>query len=372
MPEKYGTEKEYEYAGNLFHIATKRDWYHIRLVVCGVLEARTDTLILPETFEGRSIDGWEAGEIQGAQMVRYLEIPASYMLLELRNDLLPNLESVRVHPDNKNFSAQGTMICSANGTELFYCMSAGLRPKVTLPSRIHALGERAFWHTTCEEIVFTDSAILCKGKDTFRDSVWWKRQGPVVLVGNLFFRLKSKVSTLELPPHVRRFHPQCFEEFAPKRLISPVAPPKEILESRHFRGLCESLTITSPSAALKPSVLRTWDTLKSVTFSQPHKLYGARDGVLYSNDGKTLVLYPPGRTDETYHIPEGTVKIASLAFAEHDYLQKYTSRIPCFPSVWGRFTSAGSWKKYSFRNACTPSRTPVSFKTGAFFRAVRR
>ena len=194
--------------GRKLVIHDKREWYQVKLVVCGVLEARTDMLILPETFEGRSIDGWEAGEIQGAQMVRYLEIPASYTFLELRNDLFPNLQSVRVHPNSKNFSAQGTMICSASGTKLFYCMSAGLRPSVTLPSQVHVLGERAFWHTTCEEIVFTDSTVLCEDKDTFRDSVWLERQGPVVLLGNLFFRLKSKVSTLELPPHVRRFHPQ--------------------------------------------------------------------------------------------------------------------------------------------------------------------
>lgn len=66
--------------------------------------------------------------------------------------------------------------------------------------------------------MFTDSYVLGKGRNTFQDSVWWERQEPVVLIGNLFFRLKSKVSTLALPLHGRRFHPQCFEEFAPERL----------------------------------------------------------------------------------------------------------------------------------------------------------
>ena len=56
-----------------------------------------------------TIKEWEAGEIQGAQMVRYVEITASYTFLELRNDLFPNLESVRVYPGDKNFSAQGGM-----------------------------------------------------------------------------------------------------------------------------------------------------------------------------------------------------------------------------------------------------------------------
>ena len=48
----------------------------------------------------------------------------------------------------------------------------------------------------------------------------------------------------------------------------------------------------------------------------------AIDGVLFSRDGKTLVMYPPGRTDAEYAAPEGTERIDDWAFTCNEHLER--------------------------------------------------
>jgi hypothetical protein len=46
------------------------------------------------------------------------------------------------------------------------------------------------------------------------------------------------------------------------------------------------------------------------------------DGVLFSNDKKELVYYPPGRTDDTYYVPEGTEIIGHGAFFNNPHIKQ--------------------------------------------------
>ncbi|MBQ3041810.1 MAG: leucine-rich repeat domain-containing protein, partial [Clostridia bacterium] len=48
------------------------------------------------------------------------------------------------------------------------------------------------------------------------------------------------------------------------------------------------------------------------------------DGNLYSKDGKTLILYLPGKTDTSFVIPSGVTKISSSAFENCTSLSSVT------------------------------------------------
>ena len=52
--------------------------------------------------------------------------------------------------------------------------------------------------------------------------------------------------------------------------------------------------------------------------------YASVDGVLFSKDLSTVILYPVGRTAETYAIPAGTTTVGSSAFASCKYLTAVT------------------------------------------------
>ena len=58
-------------------------------------------------------------------------------------------------------------------------------------------------------------------------------------------------------------------------------------------------------------------------------VYSARDGVLFSADGKTLLSYPNGLTAVHYDVPAGTEKIAARAF--HDDMMSYPLQTVSLP-----------------------------------------
>ncbi len=76
-------------------------------------------------------------------------------------------------------------------------------------------------------------------------------------------------------------------------------------------------------AALFDSVFFGCEMLDTFAVSAEGGTYSAKDGVLYSGDGKTLVYYPRARQG-AFEVPEAVETIAAGAFAEHRYLTQVT------------------------------------------------
>ena len=55
-------------------------------------------------------------------------------------------------------------------------------------------------------------------------------------------------------------------------------------------------------------------SLVEVLVSPKNANFRSVDGVLFSADGKALILYPAGRQEEEYVVPDGVVEIADWAF----------------------------------------------------------
>ena len=49
--------------------------------------------------------------------------------------------------------------------------------------------------------------------------------------------------------------------------------------------------------------------------------YTSEDGVLFSKDTNELLIYPSGKTDETYTVPNGVSAMATRSFDKNEYLQ---------------------------------------------------
>ena len=73
---------------------------------------------------------------------------------------------------------------------------------------------------------------------------------------------------------------------------------------------------------------------------EDHPLYQAIDGVLFSKDGKTLLAYPGGRTDEHYDVPAGVEHIWPYAFGT-DYLKTISLPIGLKTIGNGAFSDCG-------------------------------
>ena len=65
-------------------------------------------------------------------------------------------------------------------------------------------------------------------------------------------------------------------------------------------------------------------SLVEVLVSPKNANFRSVDGVLFSADGKTLILYPAGRQEEEYVVPDGVVEIAVKAFEDSASLVSVT------------------------------------------------
>ena len=70
------------------------------------------------------------------------------------------------------------------------------------------------------------------------------------------------------------------------------------------------------------SFLRDSPKLEEYRVSTDNKKYMAKDGVLFSKNGKKLVSFPDNKMEKTYQIPEGVSEIAEEAFRDCSKLQR--------------------------------------------------
>ena len=67
-------------------------------------------------------------------------------------------------------------------------------------------------------------------------------------------------------------------------------------------------------ANLDGSAFRRCVSLEAITVENGNPAYRSVDGVLFDRDGTLLILYPAGKTDESYRIPDGVRTIGFRAF----------------------------------------------------------
>ena len=151
---------------------------------------------------------------------------------------------------------------------------------VTLPDGVVVVGERAFLgHTEIEKLVFPVSLT------TLRNGAFYgcaelrevKFDRALSFIGDAAFGECSTLTSVTLPASVQYIHSEAF-----------------------YADI----------------------SLREILTAEGNESYQSRDGVLYSADGKTLVLYPAGREAESFAVP-AEVEIISLgAFLGNPYLRE--------------------------------------------------
>ena len=123
----------------------------------------------------------------------------------------------------------------------------------------------------------------------------------------------------------------------------------EVLEAGAFE-FCFFDVLRIESTLPAQELLNSFYDCTVVTYEVPedHPLYQAIDGVLFSKDGKTLLAYPGGRTDEHYDVPAGVEHIWPYAFGT-DYLKTISLPIGRRPSATAPFRTAAGCSPLQFR-----------------------
>ena len=137
----------------------------------------------------------------------------------------------------------------------------------------------------------------------------------------------TELTKLELPESLTQIRTQAF--YGCKKLREVQLPSQlQRLGDGAFRA-CESLeTLTLPKTLTEfhpSSPVRQCKSLTAIFVEEGNPVYTAKDGVLFSADGRLLVRYPAGKPEESYTVPAEVRELAAYAFSECTALRRVES-----------------------------------------------
>lgn len=85
-----------------------------------------------------------------------------------------------------------------------------------------------------------------------------------------------------------------------------------------------SVSIGSGVTSILPDAFAGCPELKSITVSEENQYYSSVDGVLYDAGGMYLYVYPGGKTDESFIVPDTVQTIGMYAFYDNEHIRSLT------------------------------------------------
>ncbi len=145
----------------------------------------------------------------------------------------------------------------------------------------------------------------------------------VSTIGQSAFEHCETLESIVIPETVTNFGSEAFSAcFALKDLTLNTKATE--LPSMIFAN-CHALTEVTIPASVTSMGMGCFSNCHSFTayhVADGNTAFKAVDGVLYSADGKTLIAYPPYKTDRTFTVPKDVTLISDEAFSRAGYLQE--------------------------------------------------
>ena len=122
----------------------------------------------------------------------------------------------------------------------------------------------------------------------------------ILSIGESSFNLSRNLKKINFPDSLESIGKEAFMECT--SLENPVIPKGVKSIGANAFADCTSIT--------------------AFDVSDENETFVSVDGVIFTKDKKELVIYPAGKTDEEYTIPDGTEKISEKAFAYNSNIEK--------------------------------------------------
>ena len=135
------------------------------------------------------------------------------------------------------------------------------------------------------------------------------------------FRYYDSVTDVSIPASVKSIGERAFESCSDISTLK-IADGVETI-GKHAFAYCDGLSsVQLPDSVVKieGNAFEHCEGLTDFYVTPDHPVYAVLDGVLYEKDGKKLCIYPYGRSESTYKIPEDVQEIGSYAFSGCDDL----------------------------------------------------
>ena len=197
---------------------------------------------------------------------------------------------------------------------------------ITLPSTIKHIGEGAFAECkslkavygmeNCEELVQISNYTfyICHSLENI------KLSPNLVYIGEQAFVDCLSLENIELPLSVKTID---FGAFAGCKSLSKIILTENIVKIYASFGLCSSLQdITIPASVkeLHSISFAGCSKMENIYIDDDNTEFTSINGVVYSKSKDVLWIYPSGRKDEYFELPNEVTVIASQSIAHNEHL----------------------------------------------------
>ena len=191
---------------------------------------------------------------------------------------------------------------------------------VSIPASVTKIEDGAFFG--CSQLknvsIPANSALTEIGKDAFSHCKSLERihiPGGITEIGDSAFLNCTSLSMVTIPYGVTTIGPYAFSGCEALERID-IPDSVTTIEAFAFKwtGL-KNVTLSRYVSVCEGAFIEC-QQLTAVTVAADNPYYKSVDGVLYSADGKHLVVYPAGKTNKTFAIPFGVETVGSFTYCK--------------------------------------------------------
>lgn len=228
-----------------------------------------------------------------------------------------NLKSIEVSSDNQTYKSIDGNLYSKDGTKLIQYASGKKDKSFDISEGVTTIADEALVFCANLEKLSFPASLETFEHDTLHSYMFLYGASSLkeiyVNEGNTVYK--------SIDGNLYTKDGKQFLKYAPAKEDKKFAIPEGVESIYHFAFIgCEKLeSLTIPSSV--KGELQYPSRIAEFIVDEKNAEYKSIDGALYSKDGKTLIIYPKCKENESYTTPAGVETIVSGAFSDAENLK---------------------------------------------------
>lgn len=277
------------------------------------------SVVIPEQVEGVDITYIGGYAFNGCGNLR--SITLNSQIEEFHTTQLytcDRLAEIIIPDDNRNFIFQEGVLYSGDMKNLMAYLPANSKTTYAAPSSVENVYDSAFRQAQNLEYVDLSNCKARFFNYTFEDCRKLKRVSlpdSAHILDKTFMHC-SILESVDIGENVEQISNGCFSQCYALTDLDMPGTLKKIGDGAFYEcKALEEINIPSGVTDISENAFYCCISMKSISVDDSNMSYKSEDGVLLSKDGKTLVIYPAGKTDERYSVPDSVETIGAEAFS---------------------------------------------------------
>lgn len=200
--------------------------------------------------------------------------------------------------------------------------------EIIIPEGVTRIDSYAFYNCESLEEIIIPEGVTDIGKYAFHYCINLKKitipQG-VATIERCTFRYCRSLTEITIPEMTSNIEESAFSGCESLTKITMSEGVKNIGKSA-FADCSNLKAITIPKGVtnISSDAFYGCSSLRDINVESENATYSSKDGVLLTKDEKTIICYPPGKSETEYITPEGATNIETYAFVTCNNLKEIT------------------------------------------------